>query len=135
MSKRLYTCSKIFFPNPYVVRVDHDDGNPLIYGQAPASFTKLTSRTRKLIHGTWGFSSFEYEKVRAGKDDNANAIAQGTLIASRFGPDYQQICRSYWCFKDEEDALLFRLMLDKAAMQVQLWPARLFTIYELVEEK
>ncbi len=114
MIRRLHTNVKIFFPNPYVVRLEHDDA---AFDQHPISFMKLTSRVRKVIQGTWGFSRPEFE-----------------VVGSPHGVDpWKTICRSYWCFKDEIDALQFRLMLDSRATQVRMWPERVFTIHETVE--
>ena len=112
MIKRLHTRVKIFFPNPYVVRLDHDDKSG---DQELVSFMKLTTRERQLIYGTWGFSRPEYEVV------NSN------------DPGYKYMCRSYWCFKDEMDALQFKLITEGNAVRVYMWPKKLFTIHEVVE--
>jgi hypothetical protein len=112
MTKKLYTRIKIPFDNPYVVRLSHDGATSL---ESTRSHQKIISRARKLIQGTWGYCSPEYEMVEIGKE---------------------QTSISYWCFQDELDALQFRLMADEKAIRVSMWPEnRLFTIFEVVEDE
>lgn len=136
MTKKLYTRIKIPFDNPYVVRLSHDGATSL---ESTRSHQKIISRARKLIQGTWGYCSPEYEMVVIGKEQTSiRTHSNPTLshLLSLFSSDCEQIFRSYWCFQDELDALQFRLMTDEKAIRVSMWPEnRLFTIFEVVEDE
>jgi len=133
MTKRLHTKVKIFFPNPYVIRLEHED-----YGidGDPPSFLKLTPRVTKQIQGTWGFARPEYETVKTRSVSLSPTLIKNYPPAGPFMNvfDYKSSCFSYWCFKDEMDALQFRLMTDNKAIQVLIWPKRYFTIHEYIED-
>ncbi len=141
MSKRLYTETKIFFSNPYVISVDHESSIP----EAEASFRKLKKYAIKNIHGTWGFCQFiEDEFLQIKNDFNHQAppgprhffgMTQEQQIESLFDPDYITVKRSYWCFKDELDALQFRLMIGTKAQHVTVWPSKYFSIYDYSDDE
>jgi hypothetical protein len=122
MTRKLHTRTKIFFENPYVVMVDHEEV-PSIYNQPlPKSFTDLRSRAYRLIQGTWGFSHPSVEFLKdATESDPIFALFRKSVF------------RSYWCFKNDIDALQFRLMVGNNARQVHIWPEKWFTIHEVVE--
>lgn len=121
MTKKLHTHTKIFFPHPYVVRVDHEElGN--YNAPLPKSYTDLKSRAYKLIQGTWGVSGPNFEMI-------GDPVANVTAIFSTIS-----VMRSYWCFQNEVDALQFRLMVGTNAIQVRMWPESVwFTIHEVEE--
>lgn len=116
MKRNIHINSNIFFKDPYIVRLAHDDDD----GMKP--FIKLKNRCFKTFINTWGFSSPEYEQS-CKEDDILNL---NWFITS---------LRSYWCFKDEQDALQFRLMTDNSAIRVHMWPKNIkFMIYEYVDD-
>jgi hypothetical protein len=138
--KRLHPRTKIFFKSPYVVRMEYPAEISL--EDAEKDYRKLTRRAYRLIAGTWGYCSLEPEMVKVKDEFNHPAppgpghfagMPAGLQIASLFDPDYQQRIRGYLCFKDELDALQFRLTISTAAIQVRMWPERWFTIHEVVE--
>jgi hypothetical protein len=141
MIKRLHTRTKIFFQDPYVVRLEYQG---IAASQAPADYRKLTRLTHKLIQGTWGFSTLEFELVHIKNGHNHpvspgpslfNGMSQNQIISSLFDSDWQHILRAYICFKDEMDALQFRLSIDTSVVQVKIWPQRWFTIHEVVTDE
>ena len=138
--KLLHTRTKIFFPDPYVVRMEYS--HEISMDQAEADYRKVTRNAYRLIHGTWGYSKLEYEQVQV-KDEHGhrappgpahfNGMNQQQVLSSLFNTDWAHVMRGYLCFKDELDALQFRLSIDTRAMQVNMWPTRWFTIHEMVE--
>lgn len=142
MTKLLHTRSKIFFANPYMVRIEYDKDTPMEVAQD--EYRKLMRRTYKLIRGTWGYCPLEHEQSQIKNDHNHmappgpnhfNGMNQNQVIASLFNSDYAHVLRAYLCFKDESDALQFRLMIDTKAIHVHMWPNnKFFTIHELVDE-
>lgn len=141
MTRLLHTNSKIFFQNPYVLRIEYDSS--ISREDAEKSYRKLMRSAYKLLNGTWGYSSLEYETCKIKNDhgqtappgpNHFNGMNHGQIISSLFNPDWQEVLRSYVCFKDEADALQFRLSISQAAIQVKMWPSRLFTIHEVVEK-
>jgi|SRR5271165_679183 len=127
MIKKLHTCTKIFFPNPYVVRVDHEEAVASHLALLPKSFTDLRSRAYKLIQGTWGFSKPNFEMIVDPQDFSIATIA--VLFSSPVS-----VMRSYWYIQNEIDALQFRLMVSEKAIQVRVWPETVrFTIHEVIE--
>jgi hypothetical protein len=112
--KRIHTASKIFFPNPIVVRLDFTE---VAADMAGVELLKIRKRAYKLIYGTWGHSGLEYDSFM-GSDGSYNSYA-----------------RAYFCFSDEMDALQFRLTVDSRAIQVKMWPKSItFTIHEYTDE-
>lgn len=140
MTKLLHTRSKIFFPDPYVVRMEYS--HDILWDEAAIDYRKVTRNAYKLIHGTWGYSALQSEQIKV-KDENVrvcqpypaffNGINQVQIIGALFDVDWVQVSRGYLCFKDELDALQFRLSIDTRAMEVKMWPACWFTIHEVVE--
>lgn len=142
MTRLLHSRSKIFFTNPYVVRMEY----LMTYQSSDmieADYRKVTRNAYKLIRGTWGYSALDYEVIKV-KDDyeqanppgaqHFNGMSHQQMIASLFDPDWVNVMRGYICFKHEEDALQFRLTIDARARQVVMWPEKtLFTIHEVVE--
>jgi hypothetical protein len=141
--KQLHTNTKIFFPNPHVIRLDHEDDNGLT-GNVPASFKKLLKDARNTFSTTWGFCYPEHEMVKVKNDfgqqhppgsvQHNHGVPLHVQVASLFNPDWNFVARSYWCFKDELDALQFRLMAGKT-LKMRMWPSRMFTIYEITEDE
>lgn len=136
MTKRLHTQTKIFFSNPYVVRLEFSGQTVESVGD---EFRKICRRAYKCIGGTWGHSKLEYENVSTGGEPppplhviGPNGIAQ-VNIAALFNTGMEMIPRAYFCFKDELDVLQFKLSVDARAIQVKMWPERWFTIHEVVE--
>jgi len=137
--KRLHSRTKIFFPNPYVFRLEY----PLLNSdEAMAEYIKLTRQAYKLLKGTWGYCQLQEEQVKI-KDEfkhTAQLISSHFAglspilqIAALFNSDYQRVLRGYICFSDELDALQFRLSISTNAIQVSMWPERWFTIHEVAE--
>ncbi len=138
--KRLHASSKIFFPNPYVVRVEYPA--EVTFEKAVIDYRKMCRQAYRLLSGTWGHSPLEPELVKVKNEFGHTAppgpahfagMAPGVVIASLFDPDYQNRNRGYLCFADELDALQFRLSINTTALQVFMWPERWFTIHEVVE--
>ena len=137
--KKLHSRTKIFFPNPYVVRLEYPDLN---LDAAMADYRKLTRQAYKLLKGTWGYCQLEYEQVKI-KDESKHPVPPSPnpfagmnhqqIIANLFESDYQSVSRGYICFADELDALQFRLSISANAIRVFMWPERRFTIHEMVE--
>jgi len=141
MTKLLHTRTKIFFPDPYVVRMEY--GADTTMDSAESDYRKVTRNAYKLIQGTWGYTKLEYEQSQTKNDHNHvappgpnhfNGMNQAQILGTLFSPDWSHVLRGYLCFKDELDALQFRLSIDTRAIQVRMWPSRWFTIHEVVEE-
>src|SRR5271165_4189356 len=117
MSRKIHPKTKIFFKDPYVVRIDHNDRDGIyIPAETNPYFRELKTKTYKLVKGTWGYSLPQFEK---GPNDKLD------LLASLFTSN--MVLRSYWCFEDELDALQFRLMIGEPATHVHVWPEKYFT--------
>lgn len=127
MTKKLHTKSKIFFKNPYVVRVQFD---PNTREDVEQAYRKIWKRAYREIKGTWGYSPLELEHVPSKAEDNTAGF-NGVNLQMLFGTNF--FYRGYFCFKDEIDALQFRLSIDTTSTHVNMWPSRLFTIHELEE--
>ena len=123
MTKLLHSRSKIFFPDPYVVRVEYGEGYDEISSEA--DYRKVNRNAYKLIQGTWGYSTLRLELTNDPLDIQSNGMSYQDWIYRR---------RAYLCFKDEMDALQFRLTIEARAIQVVMWPKNtVFTIHEIVE--
>ena len=110
--KRIRTDSKIFFPDPYVVRIEYSDP---FYTNAEKEYNKITRQAYKLFKGTWGYSNLGIEQFKAPDSD-----------------DYQVRLRAYLCFAETGDALQFRLTHD--SIRVLMWPSACrFTIHQVIE--
>lgn len=129
MKKKLHIDSKIFFPNPYVVMLEHNSYEDV----EPWHFQKLTRKVYRLIKGTWGYCKPEPEYKFPEKDEKKSPTLP--LLSGKFIPihNMDSIYRSYWVFKDEIDALQFRLMIGEKSDHVYMWPKRYFTIHEVIE--
>jgi hypothetical protein len=137
MTKRLHTRTKIFFPNPYVVRLEYPGAT---LESAGDDFRKLCRKAYRLIDGTWGHSKLDYEqskKADAGPSVPLHIMSpaghQVVNINALFQNDIEFVPRAYFCFKDELDVLQFRLTVEARAIQVKMWPEQYFTIHEVVE--
>ena len=123
MTKLLHTKCKIFFPSSYVVRIEYGEGYTDL--AADAAYRKVIRNAYRLIQGTWGYSTLQQELINESLDIQSNGMSYQDWI-------YRQ--RAYLCFKDEIDALQFRLMIEERAIQVVMWPKNtVFTIHEIVE--
>ena len=130
MIKKLYTKTKIFFPSPYVVRLDHEEDDAIIVSSSYRSALKMA---RKNIHGTWGYCVPQYEIIRTISPDQFNAMSPMNQLNTLFIGAGEGKMRSYWCFADEMDALQFRLAIGTSATHVDMWPERFFTIQEVIK--
>lgn len=117
MAKLLHTNSNIFFEDPYMVRVEYKE-NPVPTGQTPGEldYSNIVKKTRSTIQGTWGYSPLKFE------------VSSELLNNTGFA---MPPLRGYFCFKDEIDALQFRLTVSAESVRVFMWPRRKFTIYEV----
>jgi hypothetical protein len=123
-----------------MLRLDYGD-TP--FTEALSEFTKSTRKAYRLISGTWGYSTLEYEVAQVKNDHNHvagpgpnhfNGMNNNQVIVSLLDPDYKQMPRAYLCFEDELDALQYRLSMGSVkATHVVMWPTRKFTIHEVVE--
>lgn len=127
MTKRIHPNSRIFFSNPYVLRLTPEESM-----QMDADWRSLTRKAYKQIAGTWGHTALSTEYIQpyiAFSGMNAQQLAAPFTCNT-----YKK--RGYFCFKDELDALQFRLMVDSAAVRVHIWPSNCkFTIYEYVDDE
>ena len=121
MSRKIHTRTKIFFKNPYVVRVEYAESG---YQEATVEYSKLTRKTYRLMQGTWGHTTLEHELTR-------NIFSAGNALDDTY--DYGKL-RGYFCFQDEDDALQFRLSIDATAIKVNMWPERWFTVHEVIND-
>lgn len=137
--KKIHTNSKIFFPDPYVVRVEYSDDTS--FDDASKKYREIVRRAYKVIQGTWGYSALVYENVKVPEQRNNQALANVNgmnqqILHSIFDTDYLVIPRGYVCFREEADALQFRLSIDTTSRQVHMWPATAkFTIHEYIEDQ
>jgi hypothetical protein len=131
MAKRLLTKSKIFFPNPYVVRLDHEETGATTMSVSYRSALKIA---RKNLGGTWGCSQPEYEVIQKISPVDFTALTSANQLTAIFTGSGDGKYRSYWCFADEMDALQFRLSVECPAIQVFMWPDRWFTVTEITDE-
>jgi len=131
MTRRLlHTRTKIFFPDPYVVRLEYGDVPRF---DAESDYRKVIHNAYRLIGGTWGYSNLEYEMTQIKSEAPVvSGIFNGVNITS-LDNSWEHLPRCYFCFKDELDALQFRLSISTRAIQVRIWPERWFTIHEVVE--
>ena len=127
ITKLLHARTKIFFPDPYVVRIEYDDGGS--DQDRMSDYRKIVRNTYKLINGTWGYSELLCESITTGRSPVASHAVQ-VFVSSN---DSVFAYRGYFCFKDELDALQFRLTIATRAIQVKMWPMLWFTIHEVVE--
>lgn len=127
---RIHSNSKLFFPDPFVVRVEYPV--PGDYDENIRNFQKLTRTVYKLIKGTWGYCLPETEQVD-GFSDSYKKSGDITFL-SLFNDEYKEM-RGYFAFKNEMDALQFRLLIDASSVHVKMWPARKFTIHEYTEDE
>jgi hypothetical protein len=132
-NRRIHTNTKIFFPNPYVVRLEYPDDT---VESATPDFMKVRRRAYKQITGTWGHSLLQGELVTMAKDEKPPAPVLSPLAGLFVYTDNTKfIPRAYFCFEDEMDVLQFRLSVDARAIQVYMWPKLMFTIHEFVTEE
>ncbi len=124
MSKKLHVASDVIFDNPYVVRVNHTESTNGNYNLL--EFRKILKLAKELIHGTWGYSNAEYEELVDKSDVRHGGLS---IIVHKYE------CRSYWVFKDNIDALQFRLTVGDKATHVHMWPTKIkFTITEYTND-
>lgn len=122
ITRKLHANSKIFFPDPKVIRIEYLD---LIAVESPESnYKKITRQAYRTINGTWGYSGLQYETLRETKYSHDS-------IESLF-EDCGSCMRGYICFADEMDLLQFKLMATTSMTQVFMWPVRTFLIHEVI---
>ncbi len=115
----------------YVVCVDYywDDHNIKI-----ADFRAILRRCRDTFTvAQWGYTDPAHEYVMEKPDDALPAttgVNKLNALLLAFGGYTKTVFRSYWAFKDEVDALQFRLLVGERAKHVHMWSAQLrFTMY------
>lgn len=138
MTRKLHTRTKIFFPNPHVVRLEYNSSTNI--DVAEREHRQVCKQAYKLISGTWGYTKVEIETVPVNPEvptvpthvmgPNGVPVVN---IAALFQGDMNFSSRAYFCFADELDLLQFRLTVDTRAIQVKMWPERWFTIHEVSE--
>lgn len=114
--KVLHTRTKIFFPNPSVIKVDlpstdfsDSDGDRVI--------RKIKKYCSQNTRGTWGYSNIYY--------GNFYNSTTNSFISDK---------SCYFCFLDEADVLQFKLSCPTTAYRVHIWPTMDFTIFEHIDE-
>lgn len=128
MKTTMHFASKMFIPNPYVVRVEYKKGNGV--DMDIADFRKILKKVRPLIYATWGYTDPVWEKIS--NTDDSTPVIVGANFTWR-APDFY--LRSYWVFSDELDALQFRLSVGESAQKMQIWPKNTkFTIIEFIND-
>ena len=120
----MHYASKMFIPNPYIVRVGHKQSSKSIDTMELTEYYSILKRERGILQATWGYSAPVWEMTTVTEKSPNNV----TWVL----PDYY--LRSYWAFSDDADALHFRLSVGEHAQQMFIWPIKtLFTIYEYVD--
>ena len=124
-----------------MVRLEYS-GKP--YDTVVLEYRKIVRHAYKLLQGTWGWSALGPETIQIKNEHNHKfppgprhfeGMSDTQMIVSLFNPDWQSVHRGYVCFKDELDALQFRLTIEAKARQVFMWPSdTVFTIHEVVED-
>ena len=134
MTKKIHTQSKIFFPNPTVVRLDHTiEGVSIGDASQTNGYMTTLKMARKRILGTWGYSPPMIEAIPHPAPQLINGVPHVT-IDMLFGDQSRH--RSYWCFEDEMDALQFKIAAGDNSHTVSMWPNKvLFTIYEYTKDE
>jgi hypothetical protein len=128
MKRLLHTRQKIFFPNPYVLRVEYVNDWPA----AKSTHRKIASHAYKVIRSTWGYCNLGYESSRINVNPTVGVGINGNqIIHSIFDYDTTIVPVAYFCFEDYADVIQFMLSVDARAKQVQIWPDNLFTIHEV----
>lgn len=110
-----------------MVRIEYPGDEFISMEIALADYRKITRQAYKLLKGTWGYCSLEYEQIKLKK------VESTPTLSSLFDPDTKIVMRGYVCFADELDALQFRLSISTSSQQVKMWPERWFTIHEMVD--
>ena len=130
MTRKIHLNSKIFFSNPYVIRLYHEDISFFIEPTSVKSFLEPKKLAYKNIKGTWGYSVPTFESI---SKRNENPLDDLQRLRALFAQ--KEFYTSYWCFQHEIDALQFRMMVGNKAERIYMWnSARLFTIHEYIEE-
>ena len=132
MTRKLFTHSKIFFSNPHVIRVEFSTSyDNAIDGIKHKELVKSTYNT---VGSTWGYSKLIREIITASTYNECATIhLSGTGINLQpllYDPG-TQVNRAYFCFKESDDALLFKLKSSLPTFNVSMWPETLFTIHEI----
>lgn len=138
MKRLLHTNSKIFFNNPYVLRIELGEAS---FEEARREYRTIIRSAYKRLQGTWGHSAPTAEHVRVKFDhpkqkypNQYEGMTQNEMMNAIMNPDWKMMQRAYLCFANEEDALQFRLSCTKTCLHVSMWPETIFTIHESVEE-
>jgi hypothetical protein len=102
----IHTHTKICFVNPIVVKITFED-----IDLAVSVHSKICRSLYKLVKDTYGYTTDTSFEV----SDSEHAY------------DCKKV--SYFCFKDELDALQFMLTHKNIAKRVKIWPEVYFTIH------
>ena len=139
MKRLIHSDSRIFFPNPHVVRLEFSNHTE---NTVESEFYKIKRSAYKLLKGTWGHSKIITEIIQIKNDFNHSAppgaghfsgMNNAQVLASLFNPDWKQLPAAYICFADELDELQFRLSVPCISKKVIIWPDTGFTIHEVIE--
>jgi hypothetical protein len=132
--KKFHINVPLFITNPYVVRLDHNTATGS-FNIDILEFRKILKIAKTCTTNTWGYSSPEIEHVTIPEESRPVQIIPPSAqqYTLNFSTE-QMIYRSYWVFKDEMDALQFRLTVGETARHVYMWPTNVkFTIQEYTE--
>jgi len=109
--KKIHVKTKIFFKDPYVIKVVFDRNRDTHISE----FQSMVSTIRRLKGDTWGYIPPELEIVNP--------------------TTFEFNLSSYWVFKDKMDAATFMLKYGDISTHVHMWRASLgFTIHEMFDE-
>ena len=121
MPRLLHTKQRIKIKNPYVILMTHTPAKSFSSDHEIA-YQELIKFVRGQAVETWGYSELW--------------TTDGQKVTYPFYPQFQSEDKkviSYWFFKDEQDALAFRLKAYGKCQQVHMWPGKItFTVFEYV---
>lgn len=123
--------AKMFIPNPYVIKVYHPDISAISADMT--EFRRVLKNARISAGDTWGYSNPGGEHISLTQEEfNRKQFPTSPYVNVHTLSNY--LFFSYWFFKDDQDALQFRLITGNTAKQVFIWPSsRTFTITEFIE--
>lgn len=125
---KMHFQTRLFIPNPYVVRVDHGTGDGFHFDLK--EFRRVLSSLKKTVTSTWGYSDPIWERHIL-PEDNTLTISTPTYYNAVNVHVFENRQVSYWVFSDTIDALQLKLIVGDKSMSTQMWPSNLkFTITE-----
>lgn len=109
--KKVHVKTKIFFKDPYVIKVIFN----IHQADHISQFQSMVSSVRKSKGDTWGYIPPEMEVINP--------------------ETFEFNLSSYWVFKDKMDAASFMLKYGDISTHIHMWRASLaFTIHEMTDE-